>query len=528
MQHRSRQTGESATHPRCCGYAHNRSKSGGVPTVMRIAARNGHPAPLSRTDAARIVLVGLLGALIGLGLGNAVGAVGNLGSLDVTTRLTVGVGSTFDIGVAAVRLETPGPVGLSITANDVRFDNPADLAETLTTFGDVGAVAETLVRATVSHLAGYAAGGALAGLLIGLASHRSVLSRSTRRRRNRVYAAGGWLAVGALATSLIGPSVGLANRSWTPVVGLSIEGQEVPDVQVAGTLLDEAVRVLEENENFYQALRTSTATAMAEIAEEDTERGLAAFVFESDLHCNLGMTRVITEVAEQAGASFVLSGGDVTTSGTEIEALCTDVYLSRLSGIPLVVVLGNHDSMQTGADLESGRAAVLQGEPVDIAGLSLLGDSDPFRSQIGSPTVLRGNETATRFGDRIADEACATEPSVLVVHDPAHAQLAIQRRCAPLILSGHQHSAQGPTVYGAIPADPEAQTVAYTVDNSGGTGENTPSYGPLATNSAVTLFYYDPDSRAVIGYRTVEFARDGSVTVTDYRELDAGQFDRGG
>lgn len=471
---------------------------------------------LTCREAARIVVVGLLGAVIGLALGNAVGSVTNLGPLDVTTRLTTGVGSTFDVGVAAVRLDTPGPVGLSITANDVRFSGPADLADTLTSFGDVEAVAGSLRRATLAHLLSYAEVGAAIGLLLGLLTHRPFLGRpATLRRRRIVYAAGAWLALGALATSVIGPSVNLARRAWTPVSGLSVEGQVVPNVLVAGNLLDEAVRVLEENENFYQQLLLRTASAMAEIAEEDARRGLSAFVFESDLHCNLGMTRVINEVAVQSQAGFVLSGGDITMSGTELEALCTDVYVSRLDGTPLVLVLGNHDSMQTGADLEASAAAVLRGEPMEIEGLTLFGDSDPYRSQIGSPTTLRGSETAAEFTDRIAETACDTGPDVLVIHDPAHAASAIEDECAPLILSGHRHREEGPTISG--------DTVTYTVDNSGGTGENTPSYGPLATNSTVALFYYDAeadaDTGAVQGYRTVEFARDGSVEVADYRQL---------
>lgn len=482
------------------------------------ADSGGHP--LSWWDAALIMVVGLLGALIGLGVGNAVGTVGNLGPLDVTTRLTTGVGSTFDVGLAAVRLDTPGPVGLSITANDVRFSGPTDLAEILTSFGDVGAVADSLRRATVAHLLDYASVGALIGLLLGLLTHRPLLGRKASvRRRRAVYAAGGWLALGALATSVIGPSVNLASRSWTPVVGLSVEGQAVPDVQVAGDLLDEAVRVLQQNENFYQRLRVSTAAAMAEIAEDDARRGLSAFIFESDLHCNLGMTRVIREVATQSRASFVLSGGDITMSGTQLEALCTDVYLGRLDGTPLVLVLGNHDSVQTGADLQASGAAVMNGEPVDVAGLTLLGDSDPYRSQIGSPTTLRDDETAEEFTERIAESACEAMPDVLVVHDPAHAASAIDDQCAPLVLSGHRHREEGPTVTG--------DTVAYTADNSGGTAENTPSYGPLATSSAVALFYYDADTGAVAGYRTVQFGRDGSVEVAEYRNVDAGRFTRG-
>jgi len=489
-------------------------------TEEKPASTSSADRRLSWTDAMRIMLVGLLGSVTGLAVGNAIGAAGDLGPLDVTTRLTTGVGSTFDVGVAAVRLDTPGPVGLSITANDVRFANATDLATTLTSFGDVEAVAGALLRATLSHLGGFTAAGALIGLLLGLATHRGLFGRpATRRHRRAAYAAGAWLAIGSLVTSVAGSSLSLASRSWTPVVGLSVEGQEVPDVQVAGDLLDEAVRVLEENEDFYQQLRAETASAMGDIAEEDAERGLASFVFESDLHCNLGMTRVIGEVAVQAGAGFVLSGGDITMSGTELEALCTDVYIRRLQGAPLVLVLGNHDSLQTGADLAGSGAAVLGGEPVEVAGLTLLGDSDPFRSQIGSPTTLRGDETAAEFSARIAESACDTEPDILLVHDPAHAEAAIEDECAPLVLSGHRHSESGPTLSG--------DTVAYTVDNSGGTGENTPSYGPLATDTAVALFYYDAEGEGVVGYRTVAFARDGTVEVSDFARLDAAQFDSG-
>lgn len=356
--------------------------------------------------------------------------------------------------------------------------------------------------------------------MLGLATHRPLLGRpATIRRRRAAYAAGAWLAIGALATSIIGPSVGLASRSWTPVVGLSVEGLVVPEIQVAGDLLDEAIRVLQLNEVFYQGLLANATAAMAEVVEEDVERGLSTFVFESDLHCNLGMTRVISEVAVQSRAGFVLSGGDITMSGTELEALCTNVYLRRLGGTPLVLVLGNHDSEQTGTDLVASRAAVLRGELVEVAGLTLLGDSDPHRSQIGSPTTLRGDETVAEFTDRMAEAACDSEPDILVIHDPAHAATAIEDQCAPLVLSGHRHSEQGPTRTG--------ETVAYTVDNSGGTGENTPAYGPLATNSAVALFYYDPETGAVEGYRTVQFGRDGSVGVSDYSMLPSGEIKLG-
>ncbi len=447
------------------------------------------------------------------------GAAGDLGPLDVTTRLTTGVGSTFDVGVAAVRLDTPGFVGLSITANDVRFSSPADLANTLTSFGDVEAVAASLLARTVAHLGEFATVGALIGLLLALATHRPLFGRSARKRiRRATYTAGAWLAVGTLATSIIGPSANLASRSWIPVVGLSVEGQVLPDVQVAGNLLNETVRVLEENEDFYEQLRTTTASAMAAISDEDAERGLAAFLFESDLHCNLGMTRVISEVALQAGAEFVLSGGDITMSGTELEALCTDVYLRRLGATPLVLVLGNHDSDRTGLDLSGGGAAVLRGEPIRVGGLTLLGDSDPHRSQIGVSTTLRGDETVPEFIDRMAETACDTNPDILLIHDPAHAADAIEDGCAPLVLSGHRHREEGPTRSG--------DSVTYTVDNSGGTGQNTPSYGPLATDSAVALFYFDPDTEAVIGLRTVQFAEQGSVTIGDYRLLDPPKVNR--
>lgn len=481
------------------------------------APRRRTGAPLRWSEFARMLALALLGAVLAAGLTNAIGARSTLGPLDITTRITAGVGTTFDVGVAAVRTDTPGPVGLSITANDVRFSSAGELAQTLNSFGDVSAIAERLLIELLLQLGAFAAAGALVGLLLGLVLHRSVRGfRAPKRLRRNVYVAAVWLMLGTVVTSVLGPSVNLAGRSWETVRGLSVEGTAVPDLQVSGDLLNEAVRLVSGNEAFYERLRTRTAEVLAEVAAEDRERGLANFLFESDLHCNLGMARIIGDVAGQLESGFVLSGGDLTMSGTQLESLCTNIYLDRMpGGVPVVLVLGNHDSEQTGADLDDRGATVLAGEPVEVDGLVVVGDSDPNRSAIGEGTRLRGSETVEEYTARVEEFAEEAEPDVLLVHDPAHAASAIEEGLAPLVLSGHRHREDGPTRTGT--------TFSYTVNNSGGTGESTPSYGPLATTASVALFYYEPETGDVRGYRTVDFSTDGDVQASPYQELVFGK-----
>src|SRR5699024_1143662 len=45
---------------------------------------------------------------------------------------------------------------------------------------------------------------------------------------------------------------------------------------------------------------------------DDSDRAVSTFVFGSDLHCNIGMARVVGEVAGMSGADAYIDGGDIT------------------------------------------------------------------------------------------------------------------------------------------------------------------------------------------------------------------------
>lgn len=113
--------------------------------------------------------------------------------------------------------------------------------------------------------------------------------------------------------------------------------------------------------------------------------------------------------------------------------------------MPVVVADGNHDSVTTAAQEEAAGWTVLRGEPVEAAGLTILGDTDPTLTAIGSGTVPERDETVAGLGVRLGRTACDVGGvDVLLVHNPIAAHPAARDGCAWLTLSGHLHRQVGP------------------------------------------------------------------------------------
>ena len=97
----------------------------------------------------------------------------------------------------------------------------------------------------------------------------------------------------------------------------------------------------------------------------------------SDLHCNQAMTELISRLAHATQPSMVLSSGDDTVNGTAAERGCIRREAAIPDGVPFLVATGNHDSDVTEAQMRSVGMTVLDGQVVEAAGLSVLGDDDP-------------------------------------------------------------------------------------------------------------------------------------------------------
>lgn len=252
---------------------------------------------------------------------------------------------------------------------------------------------------------------------------------------------------------------------------------------------------------------TPSPTVPSAPATERPPDSIVAVVV-SDLHCNVGMARVIRAVAERAGADLVLNAGDTTVNGTAVESYCVNAFSQAVpEGAELVVADGNHDSDETSAQERRTGARVLDGEVIEVAGLRILGDSDPNATRVGVGTVPVGEESLVDAGRRLAEVACADEEGVdlLLVHNPNVGNATLDAGCAPAQVSGHQHRRTGPVAY--------RHGIRYVSSSTAGAALNQVTVGPLRGVAELTVLRFDPDTGALTDHRLIRVHPDGRATV---------------
>jgi predicted MPP superfamily phosphohydrolase len=237
----------------------------------------------------------------------------------------------------------------------------------------------------------------------------------------------------------------------------------------------------------------------------DVPEGTTVALFTTDLHCNVGMTRVIGAAARATGAAIVFDGGDITMTGTGVERYCVDAYAQALpDGVSWVAVTGNHDTDVTAAAEREAGAIVLDGAVVQVGGLRLVGDADPRHTGL-SGTQQLGEEDPQAMGERLSGVACeAGGVDVVLVHDPAAAVAPLEAGCAPFALTGHMHRRSGPGQVG--------QGLRFTGSSTGrDTAEGT-TLGPVRHDAEFTEFRFDQATGRVTAYRVLTVHPDGTVT----------------
>lgn len=259
-------------------------------------------------------------------------------------------------------------------------------------------------------------------------------------------------------------------------------------------------------------------TATGEEAAADTELvepDPVTIVLATDLHCNVGMAPVVGSVVELAEADVLLNAGDTVMGGTSVESVCVNAFADGIdSSVPVIVADGNHDS-ETTADQESARGwTILRGDPVEVAGLTVLGDRDPMLTSLGAPTRPQRDETFEQMSQRLADVACGRAEDgdpidILLVHNMNAAQATLDAGCAPLAISGHLHRRIGPWQRGL--------SWQYVSASTAGATKDTPTIGPLQNMATITVIRYDRANDVPMDFRLITFDVDRSVTVEPWQ-----------
>lgn len=512
--------------------------------------------------AVRVALPLLAAGLLAAGFGlYTARAHGSLGPHEARYEVTADGTVTVDAGpLGTLRRSSglPGALGVDVRVEEIPAEltavTPKDVFAALS--GDVqrygqffGAPQETIrdavhllvldaiARAIIAWVLLVLAGVAL-GALLGRA-RRAELAAWVTRRRGRLVAGA---LVGVLALAVGGSAAGSLDRPPAGRTSALFDGTALEGVRVTGRLsgvldgygqyLLEAYR---DNGSFYDAAERSLDIAWhareasplvaapagplapGRAAAGAPAAGLVPVLMVSDLHCNVGMARVVRRAAELAHVQLVVNGGDSTLDGTAVEQYCVDTFVHAVpAGARMVVADGNHDSATTSAQERAAGAVVLDGEPVTVGGIRFLGDSDPLATRVGGGTSSVRGESLEQAGARLADAACAAADGddpvdVLLVHTPVVGDETLRRGCAPLQLSGHLHERVGP--------DQVGRGIRYVNASTAGVTGSAPTFGPLKGPAEMTLLWWDPRRRRFVDYQVIAVDTRAVVTIEARRGM---------
>ncbi|MGI6142913.1 MAG: metallophosphoesterase family protein [bacterium] len=169
----------------------------------------------------------------------------------------------------------------------------------------------------------------------------------------------------------------------------------------------------------------------------------------SDIHNNPVALDLVERVVNTFAVDFVIDTGDITDFGSPLEV----GLLSRLDDwpVPYVIALGNHDSPAIAKHLATVPAVtLLKGEMVEIAGLKILGVSDPA-AQREVMTTAEPGEMEAAVAQLKELLASAEEPDLLAVHEQRMAMPFAGK--VPVILHGHSHSPRIQEIDGSVVID---------------------------------------------------------------------------
>jgi hypothetical protein len=275
------------------------------------------------------------------------------------------------------------------------------------------------------------------------------------------------------------------------------------------------------------ALNTYVNTANAALLKQYTKipaprNDETMFLGLSDLHCNQGMTRLISNLVRLTRPAAVFSSGDDTVNGTAAERGCISHEAAIPDGAPLLVATGNHDSNVTETQMKAAGMIVLDGAVVTVpkipGDVQVLGDDDPEHNiPFSVQRTLDRPESEQQLGERLVGVALSKRTDVILVHQPLAADVIMRATDPPvrLVLWGHMHAQAGPFV--VTHAD-GSWTVGMQEGTAGGvrqptfTSFSTPFSPPLV--SADVYFYFrDNATGLVTAVQPVHFLPNAHVVI---------------
>ncbi len=378
--------------------------------------------------------------------------------------------------------------------------------------------------------------GAALGLVLAMSGLIAVKSMSTEKQQalrtllvpegphpalRKVVTAGGLAGICALLVapdipnaSADSPSEPVAAFAGTPFEGATVHGLYLRSIidEVAPEVID----FIEDTDGFYEQAQANFEEAFNNRPSLDKDEAVRRVMIVSDIHCNIGISRVYGAVARRFAVGAVIDAGDATMSGTPVEEECIANEADALGDTPRFITLGNHDSPQvTGEQARNHNFMVANGEMQEFAGFTVLGASDPRRSRFGAPDIHNNDQRLVEQGKTIKETACVTEPDIVVMHDPKAGQPTAEAHCANLTISGHVHEQAEPEVYQDGLGNANYHFVQGT---TGGAKEDSLVLGALNDPAVMSVFEFG-DNNKPLGRYDITVNTDSSVKISQFIPL---------
>ena len=270
--------------------------------------------------------------------------------------------------------------------------------------------------------------GALGGLLSPLL---------LRARRVREWIAAGLIGGGSVAGALFLALHTFDRRAFDNLTYVGSLRQAGTVIGLARTAFGSA-QALSDRLRFVAANVNTLYGRINAMSAADEAGPTVRILHISDIHNNPAAVGFVRELASRFDVQAVVDTGDLTDFGTPVEARLT--HGLALLRVPHVFVAGNHDSQATlRALLASRNTILLNGPPVQVAGLTLLGLPDPSSARAGVGSVDTSPAALAAASAQLAADVRAQPrpPDIVCVHNPAEADPVLGK--VPLVLCGHLH-----------------------------------------------------------------------------------------
>ncbi|MEP9383791.1 hypothetical protein [Nocardioides sp. KR10-350] len=340
-------------------------------------------------------------------------------------------------------------------------------------------------------------------------------------RRLRVVSA--VVALAAVAALDVVAVHSYAHDDQRTVVGSPVfAGTSLAGTEVDG-LIGEIVpflSMIEPRNEFYDRVSDNLDDALEKTPLE-AGKDEVLFIAGEDLEDVNGMARILGRAADLTDADFLAYTGDLTFGGKAIESYLIDTIDYYSGGVPVEFAPGLHDTDTIVQAAKARGWRVADGKTHEIAGIDVLTAADPRISDVGdfgAGVRLRDPDVdEDEFVSDVGEEACATEPDFVLLHDHLLGKRIAEQGCtSAAVVDGRSYELVGPRTVTTVRGE---TAVEFTSGSAGGHTTTAPNPGTISSAATFEAFLYDTKTGET-RYSVFTVRPDASVTVTPPISID--------